>query len=168
MDTRVTVEVSETSELDFRLTTAAVNLEEIVVTGTAGAQEKVTLGNTVGQIQVAQELKDAPISNVNEVLTARVPGLTLASNSGQAGSSSNIRIRGAGSLSGGYAPVFYVDGVRIQSGVVGGASTFQGGTALDFLNPDDIGSLEVINGAAAPTLYGADAANGLVQNITKQ
>ncbi len=168
MDTSVTVAAGEVAELDFRLTTAAVNLEEIVVTGTAGAQEKVTLGNTVGQIQVAQELKDAPISNVNEVLTARVPGLTLASNSGQAGSSANIRIRGAGSLSGGYAPVFYVDGVRIESGVVEGSSTFQGGTALDFLDPDDIESIEVIKGPAAATLYGADAANGVIQIITKK
>ncbi|PYO70601.1 MAG: hypothetical protein DMD64_16920, partial [Gemmatimonadetes bacterium] len=82
--------------------------------------------------------------------------------------SSNIRIRGAGSLSGGYAPVFYVDGVRIESGVVEGASTFQGGTALDFLNPDDIESIEVIKGPAAATLYGADAANGVIQIITKK
>src|SRR5205814_4732532 len=87
---------------------------------------------------------------------------------GQTGSSSNIRIRGAGSLSGGYAPVFYVDGVRIESGVVEGASTFQGGTALDFLNPDDIESIEVIKGPAAATLYGADAANGVIQIITKK
>src|SRR5439155_25984717 len=90
----------------------------------------------------------------------------MMSNSGQTGASSNIRIRCAGALSGGYAPVFYVDGVRIESGVVEGASTFQGGTALDFLNPDDIESIEVIKGPAAATLYGADAANGVILLIT--
>ena len=45
---------------------------------------------------------------------------------------------GAGSLSAGYAPVFYVDGIRIESGNMEGGSTYQGGTALDFVNPDDI------------------------------
>lgn len=168
MDTTVTVDAGQTTRIDFGLSRVVITLEEVVVTGTPGAQEKVTLGTTVGQIQVAEQLKDVPISNMNELLSARVPGLTLMSNSGQTGSSSNIRIRGAGSLSGGYAPVFYVDGVRIESGVVEGASTFQGGTALDFLNPDDIESIEVIKGPAAATLYGADAANGVIQIITKK
>jgi TonB-linked SusC/RagA family outer membrane protein len=167
-DTTVTVAAGETATVDFALTRVAVTLQEVVVTGTPGAQEKVALGNTVGTVQVGGQLEDAPISNVNELLTARVPGLTLMSNSGQAGSSANIRIRGAGSLSGGYQPIFYVDGVRIESGVVEGSSTFQGGTALDFLNPDDIESIEVIKGPAAATLYGADAANGVVQIITKK
>src|SRR5438093_11926058 len=105
---------------------------------------------------------------MNELLSARVPGLTLMSNSGQTGSSSNIRIRGAGSMSGGYAPVFYVDGVRIESGVVEGASRFQGGTALAFLNPDAIDSIEVIKGSAAATLYGAEAATGVIQRGTEK
>ncbi len=168
MDTSITIGAGEVAAVDFRLTTAAINLEEIVVTGTPGAQEKRTIGNTVGTIQVGDKLEAAPINRVMELLNARVPGLTLASNSGQAGSSSNIRIRGAGSLSGGYAPVFYVDGVRIESGTVEGASTMQGGTALDFINPEDIESIEVIKGPAAATLYGADAANGIIQIITKK
>ena len=163
----VTVASGQTVTTDFALNRVAVTLQGIVVTGTAGSQEKVTLGNAVGKIN-AEELENAPIANVTELLTARTPGLTLMSNSGQAGSSSNIRIRGAGSLAGGYAPVFYVDGIRIESGVVEGASTFQGGTALDFLNPDDIESIEVIKGPAAATLYGADAANGVIQIITKK
>src|SRR5690606_30980066 len=116
-------------------------------------------GNSIGKITVGEKLADAPISSATELLTARTPGLTLMSNSGQTGSSSNIRIRGAGSLSGGYEPVFYVDGIRIESGNMEGGSTYQGGTALDFLNPEDIESIEVIKGPAASTLYGADAAN---------
>jgi len=163
----VSVASGETATMDFALNRVAITLQGIVVTGTAGSQEKVTLGNSVGKINT-EELENAPISNVNELLTARTPGLTLMSNSGQAGSSSNIRIRGAGSLAGGYAPVFFVDGIRIESGVVEGASTFMGGTALDFLNPDDIESIEVIKGPAAATLYGADAANGVIQIITKK
>ena len=164
-DSTVTVVAGQTVTVDFSMERAAITLQEIVTTGTAGSQEKVTLGNSVGVIKLEEE---APITNVTEALTARTPGLTLMSNSGQTGSSSNIRIRGAGSLSGGYEPVFYVDGVRIESGMVEEGSTYQGGTALDFLNPDDIESIEVIKGPAAATLYGADAANGVIQIITKK
>lgn len=164
----VTVQAGQTATADFMLAQSAIQLDEIVVTGTSGGQQRRELGNSVGTIQVGDQLDAAPIANANELLTSRTPGLTLMSNSGQAGSSSNIRIRGAGSLSGGYQPVFYVDGVRIESGVVEGASTYQGGNALDFLNPDDIESIEVIKGPAAATLYGADAANGVIQIITKK
>lgn len=168
MEGSTTVATGQTVTLDFTLNRAVIQMDEVVVTGTAGGQQKRELGITVSSIQVVEKLEDVPISNVVELLTARTPGLTLLSNSGQTGSSSNIRIRGAGSLSGGYQPVFYVDGVRIESGVIEGTSLFQGGTALDFLNPDDIESIEVIKGPAASTLYGADAANGVVQVITKK
>jgi TonB-dependent starch-binding outer membrane protein SusC len=167
MDTTISLFVGETVTVDFLLSKVAIALDEVVVTGTAGAQEKVTLGNSLGRV-TEDALEPAPTTSVSEALNGRIPGLTLMSNSGQTGSSSNIRIRGAGSLSGGYAPVFYVDGVRIESGVVEGSSTYQGGSALDFLNPDDIESIEVIRGPAAATLYGADAANGVIQIITKK
>lgn len=166
-ESAVTVTSGQTATANFGLARVAVTLQGVVVTGTAGSQEKVTLGNSVGKINT-EELETAPISNVTELLTARTPGLTLMSNSGQTGSSSNIRIRGAGSLAGGYSPVFYVDGVRIESGVVEATSLYQGGSALDFLNPDEIESIEVIKGPAAATLYGADAANGVIQVITKK
>ncbi|MBR9991227.1 MAG: TonB-dependent receptor plug domain-containing protein, partial [Gemmatimonadetes bacterium] len=164
----VTVGAGAAVVTNFDLATSAIALSEIVVTGTPGAQQKRELGNSIGTINVGGKLETAPIQSATELLTARTPGLTLMTNSGQTGASSNIRIRGAGSLSGGYEPVFYVDGIRIESGNMEGASTYQGGTALDFLNPDDIESIEVIKGPAASTLYGADAANGVIQIITKK
>ncbi len=168
VETTITVSVGQAATADFALRLASITLDAIVITGTAGGQAKRSLGNSVSAIQVGEKLEVAPITNVTELLTARTPGLTLMANSGQTGSSSNIRIRGAGSLSGGYQPVFYVDGIRIESGTVEAASTYQGGTALDFLNPEDIESVEVIKGPAASTLYGADAANGVIQIITKK
>jgi TonB-linked SusC/RagA family outer membrane protein len=167
VDTLVVVAADEVVTVDFMMTRSVIAMDEIVVTGTAGAQEKVTLGNSVGTISVG-DMETTPMQNVVELLTARTPGLTLMTNSGQTGSSSNVRIRGAGSLNAGYQPVFYVDGVRIESGTVEAGSTYQGGTALDFLNPDDIESVEVLRGPAAATLYGADAANGVIQIITKK
>ena len=167
VEASVAVAPGQTASLNVTLRRAVIALDEVVVTGTAGAQERRTIGNAVGAISVA-EIEAAPVANAIEALTARVPGLTLMANSGQVGASSNIRIRGAGSLSAGYQPVFYVDGIRIESGLIESASTYQGGTALDFLNPDDIESIEVIKGPAAATLYGAEAANGVIQVITKK
>jgi TonB-linked SusC/RagA family outer membrane protein len=167
-ETSVAVTAGQPATLDFTLSRAAITLDDVVVTGTAGGQEKITLGNTVGTVEVDGKLEEAPITNVTELLTARVPGLTLMANSGQTGSSANIRIRGAGSLGGSYQPVFYVDGVRIESGPIEATSLYQGGSALDFLNPEDIQSIEVIKGPAAATLYGADAAAGVIQILTKK
>lgn len=164
----VVVDPGQTAVLDFDVAVSAIVLGEVVVTGTAGAQEKREIGNSIGTITVGEQLGSAPIANATELLTARTPGLSLMANSGQTGASSNIRIRGAGSLSAGYAPVFYVDGIRIESGTVEANSLYQGGTALDFVNPEDIESIEVIKGPAASTLYGADAANGVIQIITKK
>ncbi|HEX6309262.1 MAG TPA: SusC/RagA family TonB-linked outer membrane protein [Longimicrobiales bacterium] len=167
-ESTVTVTADQTTTANFEVSISAIELEQIVVTGTAGAQSKRELGVSVGTINVGGRLEVAPITNATELLTARTPGLSLMANSGQTGASSNIRIRGAGSLSGGYSPVFYVDGIRIESGNMEAASTYQGGTALDFLNPEDIESIEVIKGPAASTLYGAEAANGVIQIITKK
>ena len=168
-DTVVNILPGQTLTLDFVLRRSVIAMDEIVVTGTGAAgANKLQLGNSIGVIAAEKAVDEAPIQNVMELLMARTPGLTLMNNSGQTGSSSNMRIRGAGSLNGGYAPVFYVDGIRIESGTVEAGSTFQGGTALDFLNPEDIASIEVLKGPAAATLYGADAANGVVQIITKK
>ncbi len=168
----VSVASGETAVLDFALSQAALQLDQIVVTGTAQGTQARSVGNTVSTIDAAEIVEIAPVSTVQELLTARTPGLTLNSNSGQAGASSKIRIRGAGSLAAGLAPVVYVDGIRMKSGTQGGLDVGWGGAqgtdALDFLNPNDIQSVETIKGPAASTLYGADAAGGVIQIITKK
>ena len=154
----VTVASGETAELDFELAQAALQLDQIVVTGTAQETQARSIGNTVSTIDAAEIVEIAPISTVQQLLTARTPGLTLMKNSGQAGSSSKLRIRGAGSLAAGLQPVVYVDGIRMKSGTQGGQDVSWGGAqgtdALDFLNPNDIESVETIKGPAASTLYG--------------
>ncbi|NNF29317.1 MAG: SusC/RagA family TonB-linked outer membrane protein [Gemmatimonadetes bacterium] len=168
----VTVSPGATAVADFTMTQSAIQMDAIVVTGTAQQTQKRAVGNTVSKIEAESITELAPINNVQELLTARTPGLTLLSSSGQAGASSKIRIRGAGSLAAGLEPVVYVDGVRVRSTTDDGYSTgngvVQGTNALDFINPSDIESVEVIKGPAAATLYGADAAGGVVQIITKK
>ncbi len=157
------------SDVALALDVAVLQLDQIVVTGTAGATQKRAIGNAVSTINADQLVNKAPVSNVSELLQARTAGLTLMSGAGTVGTSSNIRIRGAGSLNAGNRPVFYVDGVRISSGSAPGFSVNgQSASALDAINPQDIESIEVIKGPAAATLYGADAAAGVIQIITKK
>ncbi len=157
------------TDLRFELAIASVQLDEIVVTGTPGATQKRAIGNAVSTIKAAEVTEKAPIANVTELLQARTPGLTLMPGAGTVGTNANIRIRGAGSLNAGNRPVFYLDGVRIGSSSQSGFSTLgQFTSALDAIDPEDIESIEVIKGPAAATLYGADAAAGVIQIITKK
>jgi TonB-dependent starch-binding outer membrane protein SusC len=165
----VTVRAGETAVADLTMTASAIGLDEIVVTGTAGRTTRRAIGNSVAQVNAAAITEVAPVANVQQLLQGRSAGLTVLPSSGVVGGSSRMRVRGLGSLSGGNEPVVVIDGVRVFSGT----STTEGNTAqginrLDSLNPNDIESIEVIKGPAAATLYGADAAAGVIQIITKR
>lgn len=164
-----TLTAGQTTRLDFALSQSAIELDAVVVTGTAGGTQRRAVGNSVSSVDASRVTEAAPIRSTAELLQGRSPGLTLMQPSGTPGTSTNIRIRGAGSLSAGTSPVFYVDGVRMTAGSQGGWSVSgQSTSALDAINPEDIESIEVIKGPAAATLYGADAAGGVVQIITKK
>jgi TonB-dependent starch-binding outer membrane protein SusC len=168
---QVTVLADETVSVSFELTQRAIELDAMVITGTPGATRVRALPNTVTQVNAAQITAATPVTTVTQLLQARTPGLTIMQASGQVGAAANFRIRGAGSLSAGNHPVVYVDGVRIRSADMGGFGTnnvTQRTSMLDMMNPDDIESIEVIKGPAATTLYGADAAAGVIQIITKK
>lgn len=164
----VTVSAGDVAVANFGLSQSAVALDEIVVTGTAGGAQRRAIGNAVSSVNAAEVTQAVPVTDAQELLTARTPGLTMFSSSGQAGASSRIRIRGASSLEGGLEPVVYVDGIRVISGSRGGTSLRQDVNPLDAINPNDIASIEVIKGPAASTLYGAEAAGGVIQIITKK
>jgi TonB-dependent starch-binding outer membrane protein SusC len=168
----VTVITGETAEVNFALVRTPIQLDALVVTGTAGETERRQVGNAVTSLDVGEITEIAPIANVQELLQYRAPGLSVIKNSGLAGAGSNVQIRGAGSLNAGYGPVYYVDGIRFEAAPVstGGVtnSTVQFSSPLDFIDPADIETVEVIKGPAAATLYGADAAGGVIQIITKK
>ncbi|MBA3889267.1 MAG: SusC/RagA family TonB-linked outer membrane protein, partial [Gemmatimonadaceae bacterium] len=174
----VTVVAGQPVAVDFTLSMAATQLNEVVVTGTGGAVERKTLGNSITTLDVADLAQKSTVQNVTEVLQGKTPGVTILPGSGAPGTGGEIRIRGAGSLSG-YSPVVYIDGIRYDISSIGSFSASGGGTAglaqssqttsaLNNLNPNDIESIEVIKGPAAATLYGAEAANGVIQIITKK
>ncbi|HEX9107231.1 MAG TPA: carboxypeptidase-like regulatory domain-containing protein, partial [Longimicrobiales bacterium] len=168
----VRVATGAAATADFSLSQEAIALDEMVVTGTAGATTKRVVGNTVSTVQAARITQVAPVENVQQMLTARAPGVVLMANAGTVGASSRVRIRGAGTLNANTNPVVYVDGVRMLAGTQDGYNTsgglVQGTSALDAINPNDIESIEVIKGPAAATLSGAEAAGGVIQIITKK
>jgi TonB-linked SusC/RagA family outer membrane protein len=156
----------------IHLTAAAVSLNEVVVTGTPGSTERRALGVDVAQIDASTLVQKAPIADVQQLLNGRSPGVTLLGNSGVIGAGSTVRIRGISSFSLTNQPLIYVDGVRVDNAQSTGTNNQGFGanttTRWNDFNPDDIESIEIVKGPAATTLYGTEAANGVIQIITKK
>lgn len=164
----ITVDDGETITLNFALDEGSVNLDEVVVTGTGGPVEVRKLGNSIGTVG-SEQLEDVPVQNFSDVLQGRIPGLVGMPSSGVTGEGSRIRIRGSASLSQSNEPIILIDGIRVDRGggfggpVGGGASP----SRLDDINPEAIERVEILKGAAAATLYGTEASNGVIQIFTK-
>jgi TonB-linked SusC/RagA family outer membrane protein len=160
------------TDVRIALPERALELSQVVVTGTAGVAEKRAIGNAVSSIQASQLTTTQPIRNFQDLLTGRASGVSVIGSSGQVGTGSRIRIRGASSLSLTNDPLIYVDGIRVDNQQASGPTNQAFGSASvsrwnDF-DPDDIESIEVIKGPAAATLYGTEASNGVIQIITKK
>ena len=161
--------------VDFVLTIAPVSLDEVVVTGTAGSARKREVGNSIGQVKVG-EVPEVP-STVSSLLTGRMTGVSVSGGTGNAGAGSSIRLRGTTSVALTNQPLIYVDGVRTRSDEYPRNGIFFGttqrganayGSPINDINPEDIERIEVVKGAAAATLYGTDAAAGVIQIFTKR
>ncbi|HEY3747238.1 MAG TPA: TonB-dependent receptor plug domain-containing protein, partial [Gemmatimonadaceae bacterium] len=160
------------TEARVSLEPASINLDAVVVTGQPGSTAKRTLGVDIAQIDASEITTKAPINNVQNLINGRAPGVTILQNSGVIGSGATVRIRGVSSFSLSNQPLIYVDGIRVDNaqgtGPLNqsfGASTT---TRWNDFNPDDIESIEIVKGPAAATLYGTEAANGVIQIITKK
>jgi len=144
------IAVGGNSVVNATLAEDAAALDEVIVTGYATETKRETTAAV--SIVKAEELAAIPSGNVEQQLQGRVAGVTVLTN-GQPGTSSQIRVRGFGAF-GGNEPLYVVDGVPVQN--------------TEFLNPDDIATTTVLKDAAAASIYGARAANGVVVYTTKQ
>ncbi|MDH3272312.1 MAG: TonB-dependent receptor, partial [Gemmatimonadota bacterium] len=164
----VTVTAGQTATVNFGLRETALALEGVIVTGTAGQARRREVGNVVESISSA-DIELAAITSASEVLQGRAAGLQITSTDGQVGSGTAIRIRGNSSLSQNNTPLIYIDGVRMENDPL--VADDESGTtpnALDGINPSDIERVEVVKGPAATTLYGTEAAGGVIQIFTKR
>jgi len=168
----ITVRAGETVRFDFTMEMTPLNLDAIVVTGTAGGSMARASGTTIAQIDVSEVMQQGLAGTIQDLLNSNVSGLNMSSGPGNVGTGSAIRIRGLGSLTLGSGPLIYVDGVRIDnnSNARIGISNMRGGSVSRFndLNPEEIETIEVIKGPAAATLYGTEASAGVIQITTKR
>lgn len=165
---RETIAAGSTTTVDFVLARAVIQLQEVVTTAT-GESRKVELGNTVSTIDVAKKLDDAPIKNMGDLLVAKAPGVQVLP-ANMTGGGSRVRIRGTNSISLSNDPIYIIDGVRMTSNS-SSTGIGVGGTApsrVNDINPEDIENIEVVKGPSAATLYGTDAANGVIVITTRK
>ena len=143
-------------------------LDEVMVVAYGTAKKSSYAGSA--SLVKADALKDIPTTSFENALNGKVAGLQLTNNSGQAGSAPAIRIRGIGSMNAGNEPLYVVDGVPVSSGNTGQMSgeLYSTNNIMNTLNPEDIESISVLKDAAASSLYGSRAANGVILITTKK
>lgn len=164
----VRVLAGQTATVNFQMVQSLVALSEVVVTGTAGNQERRAQSAQVASLSIPQLVNEAPIQTVGQLLQSRIPSVAVSSNSGVIGTSKTIRIRGASSINLSNQPLLFIDGARVIEGAINGNVSGQSYDRMNDLSPDEIESIEVVKGPAAATLYGADASAGVIQIITKK
>jgi TonB-linked SusC/RagA family outer membrane protein len=157
-----------TATLDFSLPAVAIQLSDVVTTAT-GEQRRLEVGSDIARVNAAQLVADQPIKNVADLLTARAPGVQVTPGT-ITGTQSRIRIRGTNSLSLNNDPIYIIDGIRMEASNssssigIGGAIPSRVGD----IDPEQIATIEVVKGPSAATLYGTDAANGVIVITTKR
>ncbi len=160
------------ADVRFLLTERAVELNEVVVSGTAGGSQKRELGTSVAQVNVADVIAKTAVPSVDALLNGRAPGVAILPGTGMVGAGARVRIRGIGSFSLSADPLIYVDGVRVNNQTSTGIAIQAFGSGvisrLNDFDPEQIERIEVLKGPAAATLYGTEAARGVINIITKK
>lgn len=148
------IRVGNLDVINVQLSPDVQSLEEVVVTGVAGSLSKDKLSFTVASID-EDIIQQVPAVNPGRALQGKVAGVRVSGSSGAPGSSPDIQLRGATTIFGSSNPLIIVDGILTEG-------------SLNDINTEDIASIEVVKGAAASSLYGSRAANGVVNIITKR
>lgn len=159
---------------DLTMGTDALRMDEVVVIGSSVTSSRRSLGNNINSIK-ADQLVNANPQGVLSSMQGRIAGAQITQNSGDPAGGFSVRLRGASSILGNSNPLYVVDGVIISDATtnvtntnVDGLSAQPGTNRLADLNPNDIESMEIINGAAAAAIYGSRASNGVVLITTKK
>jgi TonB-linked SusC/RagA family outer membrane protein len=163
----VTVADNQTATADFALEASASSLQAIVTTAT-GEQRRIELGNAVATLDASGRTASTAVKDIGDLMAAQMTGVQVMDAS-ITGGASRIRIRGQSSMALTNDPIYIIDGVRMTS-VTSGAGT-GGGTVpsrANDIDPEQIENIEVVKGPSAATLYGTDAANGVIVITTKR
>ena len=168
------VTVGAETTVDVSLGGDSKNLETVVVTALGVKRSEKSLTYNTQQVS-GDELSKVKSPNLMNSLNGKVAGLTISPSASGVGGSAKVILRGSRSVSGNNQPLYVIDGVPIsnngnangqQNSVFGGGQ--DGGDGISNLNPDDIASITVLEGASAAALYGSQAQNGVILITTKQ
>ncbi|MBN2570774.1 MAG: TonB-dependent receptor [Ignavibacteriales bacterium] len=166
----VVVRANTITEQNFSMNPTSVQMDEVVVTGQGTAIEKKKLTTSVETINL-EEIRNAPVETVDQLLQGRIAGLNSFTSSGLPGTSGRVTTRGVKSSITNTTPVIYVDGIRVDNADAYRLAIDLGGTestSLSDLVVGEIDHIEVIKGGAGATIYGSEAANGIIQIFTKK
>lgn len=152
---------SGSSNLEVMLNPSVSDLNEVVVIG-YGSQRKSDLTGAVSTVK-GDVLQERPAASLNQALAGRMTGVNVSVNSGRPGGRANIRIRGNTSVSVSNNPLYVIDGVILNA-----TGLTNGSTPIDYINPNDIASIEVLKDASSTAIYGARGANGVILVTTKR
>lgn len=155
------VAVGGLSTLSVQLEPDARQLDELVVVG-YGTQKRSDVTGAIGSVK-NENFNKGVITNPVDLLQGKVAGVNITSTSGEPGANQNVIIRGIGSLRSGTQPLYVLDGFLLDNSDTGVASN-----PLNFLNPNDIESIDVLKDASATALYGSRASNGVIVITTKK
>lgn len=153
--------VGDRTQIDLAMESDLTSLEEVVVIG-YGTQKRSDLTGAVGSVS-EDKLKERPASSLNQALSGKVPGVQVNNNSGRPGGRSNVRIRGFSSINSSNNPLYVVDGIQLPQG-----TKDQFSNAIDYINPNDVVSIEVLKDASSTAIYGARGANGVILITTRR
>ena len=142
-------------------------LDDVIVVAYGAVRREANTGSVTSVKN--EQLAEVPATSVDKMLAGKMAGVSITSGSGQPGSSSTIRVRGISSINAGNEPLWVVDGIPVISGDGRLMSNMGdgGGSTTTFINPNDIESITVLKDAAAASVYGSRAANGVILVTTK-
>jgi len=152
--------VGDQTRLDLTLTASNADLAQVVVVG-YGTQNKKDITGSVKSVK-AESFNRGIINSPQELLQGKVAGVNVTSASGEPGAIQGITVRGPGGVRTGSTPLFVVDGLPLDNSSTGG------GDPLNFINPQDIESMDVLKDASATAIYGSRGANGVIIITTKK
>ena len=158
------ISVGNRTSLNITLQSNAADLNEVVVTGYGGTVNRREFTGAISKIS-GKDIANLPVGSFDKALAGRAAGVQVTSANGVPGGAIQIRIRGVGSISAGSDPLYVVDGVQLNTT---NNSSFTSSNPLAFLNPNDIENIEILKDAAAASIYGSQAANGVVLVTTKR
>jgi TonB-dependent SusC/RagA subfamily outer membrane receptor len=167
---QVTVAAGAVAEVAFSLVQSSVQADELIVTGQGTATSKRQLPTDVVALS-SKDIERTAAQSIDQLLQGQVPGLSSFNAQGLPGTGARIQTRGIKSALSNTTPVIYIDGIRVDNGDNFRLADGTGGavsSALADIVVGDIERVEVIKGGAASTLYGSEAANGVIQIFTKK